>query len=129
MVTDPIADLLIRLQNASKVGHVAATMPYSRMRAAVAEVLSKEGYVGEVKQKPKSHQLEVELKYGASGRPVIGGAKRVSKPSRRMYAGVHDIRPVKRGHGLVVLSTPAGILTGKEAKQKKVGGEVLFEIW
>src|SRR5205085_2758369 len=129
MVTDPIGDLLIRLQNASKVGHVTASMPYSRMRAAVAEVLSKEGYVGEVKEKPKSHQLEVELKYGANGKSVIAGAKRVSKPSRRMYAGSREIRAVKRGYGLVVLSTPEGILSGKEAKQKKVGGEVLFEIW
>lgn len=130
MVTDPIGDLLIRLQNASRVQHTHASMPYSALKAAVAEVLARAGYVGEVKEKGKtSRQLEVELKYAAGGRPAIAGAKRISKPSRRMYLGVHEIRPVKRGHGLLVLSTPQGILSGKEARQKKVGGEALFEIW
>jgi small subunit ribosomal protein S8 len=130
MTTDPIGDLLVRLKNASQVRQVSATMPYSRMKAAVAEVLARNGYVGEVKEKGKtSRQLEVTLKYADTGRPAISGAKRVSKPSRRMYVGVHDIHPVKRGYGLVVLSTPQGVLSGKEAREKKVGGEILFEIW
>ena len=130
MTTDPIGDLLIRLQNASRVQHTHASMPYSRMKAAVANVLSREGYVGEVKEKGKvSRQLNIELKYNDNSRPVISGAKRISKPSRRMYLGSRDIRPVKRGYGLLVLSTPQGILSGREAREKKVGGEVLFEIW
>lgn len=130
MITDPIGDLLIRLQNASRVGKVSATMPYSQMKAAVAKVLARNGYVGDIKEKGKtSRQLEIELKYGASNRPAIAGSKRISKPSRRMYVGSREIRPVKRGHGLLVLSTPEGVLSGREAREKKVGGEVLFEIW
>ena len=130
MITDPIGDMLIRLSNASRVGHTHVAMPYSALKAAVASVLSREGYVGEVKEKGKAtRQLEVELRYREGGRPVISGSKRVSKPSRRMYVGVHDIHPVKRGHGLLVLSTPQGVLSGKEAREKKVGGEALFEIW
>lgn len=126
MVTDPIADLLVRLQNASRVGHDAVSLPYSAMKHNIAKILFKEGYVGEVDK--KGHELVVGLKY-AAGRPAILGAKRISKPSRRMYLGVRDVKPVKRGHGLLVLSTPAGILTGKEAKAQRVGGEALFEIW
>lgn len=130
MITDPIGDLLIRLRNASSVGHERVAMPYSALKAAVADVLVREGYVSDVREKGKSvRELELTLKYNDNGRPVISGSKRISKPSRRMYAGVHDIHPVKRGHGLLVLSTPAGILSGKEAREKKVGGELLFEIW
>lgn len=126
MVTDPIADLLIRLQNASRVGHSAVVMPYSQMKHAIAKILNKEGYVGTVEK--KAHNLSIELRY-EGGKPAIIGSKRISKPSRRMYLGVRDVRPVKRGHGLLVLSTPAGILTGKDAQAARVGGEALFEIW
>lgn len=126
MVTDPIADLLVRLKNASVVGHASVSLPYSRMKHSVAQVLSKEGYVGDVKK--SGHALTIELSY-KTGRPAITGAKRISKPSRRMYLGVRDVKPVKRGLGLVMLSTPKGIMTGKEAKSARVGGEVLFEIW
>ncbi len=128
MVTDSIADLLVRLQNASRVGKTRVTLPSSRMKLAIAEVLEKEGYVGEVEKPKKNHTLSLTLAY-KNNRPVISGFKRISKPSRRMYLGVRDIRPVKRGHGLVVLSTPGGVMTGKDARQKRLGGEVLFEIW
>lgn len=129
MVNDPIADFLVRLQNASRVGHERVTLPFSKAKYALAELLSKEGYVGDVEHKKDSHALVVELKYASGGLPAIAGTKRVSKPSRRLYMGVRDIRPVKRGHGLLVLSTPAGVLTDKEARRKRVGGEALFEIW
>ena len=102
-------------------------MPFSRMKESIAKILEKEGYVKNV-DTTKTGALSVSLLY-KGGRPVITGAKRISKPSRRMYMGVHDIKPVKRGHGLLVLSTPAGILTGKAARESKVGGEALFEIW
>jgi len=127
MVTDPIADFLIRLQNASKVNKESVTLPYSRMKHSIAQILHKEGYVGSVDNN-KSVSLSVALLY-KGGKPVIGGARRISKPSRRMYMSIHDIRPVKRGHGLLVLSTPAGVLTGRDAREKRVGGEALFEIW
>ncbi len=127
MVTDPISDLLIRLQNASRVGKTHITVPFSKMKHAVAEVLAKEGYVGMV-GKEKNHSMTIPLVY-KNGRPAIGGVKRISKPSRRMYMGVRDLKPIKQGHGLLVLSTPTGILTGKEARERRVGGEALFEIW
>lgn len=126
MVTDPISDLLVRLQNASRVEHDRVELPYSRIKHSIAKLLNKEGYVGEVSK--KGHELVIELRYDA-GRPAILGTKRISKPSRRMYFGVRDVKPIKRGHGLVVLSTPAGVLSGKEAQAQRVGGEVLFEIW
>jgi small subunit ribosomal protein S8 len=127
MVTDPISDLLVRLNNASKVGKEAITVPSSKMVRFVADVLAREGYVGAV-DKSKNNALDIALAY-KNGRPAINGVKRISKLSRRMYMGVHDIKPVKRGHGLLVLSTPAGVLSGKEAREKRVGGEALFEIW
>ena len=126
MVSDPISDLIVRLKNASAVGKESVALPYSGVKHAIAKVLEKEGYVADVSKKNSS--LVIKLVY-QGGRPAIGGAKRISKPSRRMYLSVRDIHPVKRGHGLLVLSTPAGILSGKEAKQKRAGGEVLFEIW
>ena len=132
MIADPISDFIIRLQNASRAGKTSVSLPASKMKAAVAEVLAREGYLSSV-EKPKKGAsagtpLVVTLAYKA-GKPVISGVKRISKPSRRMYSGVHDVRPVKRGFGLVLLSTPKGILTGKEALEARVGGEVLFEIW
>ncbi len=129
MVTDPIADYLIRLQNALRARKETVSIPSSKMTRALSEVLAREGYIGEVDdQSKKTRSLSIALTY-KNGRPAINGAKRISKPSRRLYMGVRDIKPVKRGHGLLVLSTPAGIVTGKEARQKRVGGEVLFEIW
>lgn len=126
MVTDSISDLLIRLQNASRVHKTGVLLPYSTMKHSIAKVLEKEGYVGGVEK--KNNELSVALLY-KDGQPVISGIKRISKPSRRMYMGVRDIHPVRRGHGLLVLSTPAGVVSGKDAHVKRVGGEVLFEIW
>jgi small subunit ribosomal protein S8 len=126
MMTDPISDMLIRLQNASRVGHTAVTLPYSAMKQSIAKVLEKEGYVADAKK--KDNTLTMSLLYKNS-RPVINGVKRISKPSRRMYVGVRDIHQVKRGAGLLVISTPEGVLAGKEARAKRVGGEPLFEIW
>ncbi len=128
MVTDPIADLLVRIQNASRVGHAHIMIPASKLKHAVATVLAREGYIAEVAKSKKTNSLQIDLAY-KENRPVMTGFKRISKPSRRMYAGTRDLKPVKRGHGLLVLSTPAGILTGKEAREKRVGGETLFEIW
>lgn len=128
MVGDPIADLLVRIKNASMARKERVSMPLSKMRQAVAEILAREGYVADIDAKKKVGALSLALVY-RQGRPAIEGFKRVSKPGRRMYLGVRDIKPVKRGHGTLVLSTPAGVMTGKEAREKRVGGEVLFEIW
>lgn len=126
MVNDPISDFLVRLQNASMVGHSSVTLPYSSLKNAVAKILEREGYLTSVAK--KNNSLVVGLSYN-DGRPTINGVKRISKPSRRMYMGVRDLRPVRGGMGLLVLSTPAGVVTGKEARQMRVGGEVMFEIW
>jgi len=128
MVTDPISDMLVRLQNASMVGKATVSMPRSKTKLAIADILSREGYIGEVDKKAKGSLFSVSLVY-KNNRPAVSGFKRISKPSRRMYLGVRDVKPVKRGFGLLVLSTPAGILTGKEAQVKRMGGEALFEIW
>ena len=104
-------------------------LPISRMKLSIAEILVREGYLAGIDPKSKkTNTLEVSLSY-KDGRPAISGVKRISKPSRRVYQGVRDLKPVKRGRGLLVLSTPAGILTGKDARAQNVGGEALFEIW
>lgn len=129
MVTDPISDFLVRLQNAAMVRKESISVPSSKMTRAISELLSREGYIGEVdKNAKKGRYFAVPLSY-KNGQPAITGVKRISKLSRRTYFGVRDIKPVKRGHGLLVLSTPAGVITGKEAREKRVGGEALFEIW
>ena len=126
MVNDPISDLLVRLQNASRVGKASVSVPFSKMKLAIADVLSKEGYVGLPDK--KNYALLIPLSY-KDGRPTITGVKRISKLSRRTYMGVRDVRPVRHGHGLLVLSTPKGVMTGAQARAQRVGGEALFEIW
>ena len=128
MVTDPIADLLVRIKNASTMKHERVNLPLSNMREAVARVLLSEGYLADVEPPQKQHSLSLLLAY-QGGKPAVNGFKRISKPSRRLYMGVNEIKPVKRGHGISVLSTPKGILSGKEARKQNVGGEILFEIW
>ena len=131
MITDPIADFLIQIQNAARAGKSEVVLPFSKMKLAVANVLKQEGYLSRVEKKGKdaTAMLGVELVFDENGTPNLQGTKRISKPSRRVYMGADDVQPVRYGHGLVILSTPEGILTGKQARKKGVGGEVLFEIW
>lgn len=128
MVTDPIGDFLVRLKNASKVRRDSVLVPASNMNTELAKLLKKEGYIADFEKRPKRNALEVMLVY-KEGVSAINDAKRISKPSRRMYMGVRDIKPVKRGRGILVLSTPKGLLTGRDATKERVGGEVLFELW
>lgn len=131
MNNDPVSDLIIRLTNAGAVRKASVSLPYSTFKHAIAEKLKDAGYVSAIEKKGKKVRktLEVVLKYDASGNHVISGVKRISKPGRRMYKRVLDIMPVRYGHGALVLSTPKGIMTDKEARKEKVGGEALFEIW
>jgi small subunit ribosomal protein S8 len=131
MVNDPIGDFIIRLTNAGAVKKTSVAVPYSGLKAAVAEKLVSAGYIAGAEKKGKKVKktLDIALKYTAEGTPRISGVKRVSKPGRRVYKGVLEINPVRYGHGSLILSTPKGILTDKEAKAAKVGGEALFEIW
>ncbi len=131
MTTDVIGDFINRLKNAGAIRKASVSVPYSAFKMAIAEKLQEAGYVLAVEKKGKKAKktLDVTLKYRASGAHAILGARRISKPGRRMYKSVHEINPVRYGHGALVLSTPRGVMTDKEAKKANVGGEVLFEIW
>lgn len=131
MVGDTIGDLIIRLKNAGMVGKSTISVPYSKLRQAVLNKLVDAGYIAAATEKGKEVQektLEVTLSY-ENGAHRINGVKRISKPGRRLYTKVTDLHPIKFGRGHMILSTPAGILTNEEAKEKKVGGEQLFIIW
>lgn len=130
MVGDTVGDFIIQLKNAGMVGKKEVRLPYSKLKHAIADVLKREGYVAEVSADGKAakKQLAVSLKYNGASHQ-IAGVKRISKPGRRMYAKASEIYPVKFGKGRIILSTPAGILTGEEARKQNVGGEQLFQIW
>lgn len=130
-VNDPIGDFIIRLKNAAMARHREVQVPYSRLKESVALTLKKSGYLVEVAdaRQDVGRTLSVTLAYGTGGSPAISGVKRISKPGRRLYAKAADIHPVKYGKGVLVLSTPKGILSDAEARKVKVGGETLFAIW
>lgn len=127
---DPIADMLSMIKNAGPVSRPLVTVSYSKLKHAILTQLLEAGYVASVvkKAKEKGECLEIGLMY-TDGQPKVSQVKRISKPSRRVYIGYKDLRPVKNGHGLTVLSTPKGIITSAKARKELVGGEVLFEIW
>ncbi len=130
MVTDPIADMIIQLKNAGLAKRPAATFPASELKLAIAEKLKQVGYLKAVTKRGKKvkKSIEAELIYKGT-EPKIINVKRMSRPSQRVYHRVHQIRSVRQGHGLAIYSTPLGILTDKEAREAKVGGEILFQIW
>jgi small subunit ribosomal protein S8 len=129
-MTDPITDMLNRIRNAQAVGKPEVLLPFSQLKNEVAQVLSQEGFVGEIKKvaKGKSKILKITLKYN-NGLPAVEGAKRVSKPGQRIYVGKDEIKKVRGGFGVSVISTPKGLMTGLAAKKAKLGGEVLLEVW
>lgn len=131
IVTDPIGDFINRLKNASAVSHREVVLPYSRLKQAVAEVLKGEGYLSAVEKSTegKLPVLKVALAYDSKGRARLRGARRISKPGRRLYKPARELFPVKYGTGSLILSTPKGIMTEKTARKENVGGETLFEIW
>ena len=130
-MTDPIADFLTRIRNASRAKHTRVDIPASRVKGEIAKIMLASGYVNDVKfvDDGKQGLLRIYLKYGRDALPVIEGMQRVSKPGRRVYAKKDEIPRVLGGYGVVVLSTSQGILTGNQAKEKGVGGEVLCQIW
>jgi small subunit ribosomal protein S8 len=130
-MTDPIADLLTRIRNGAHARKEQVDVPWSNVKARVVEVLTAEGYLKEhsVVEQDGHRVLRVWLKYDGQNHPVITGLKRVSRPSLRVYRGAREIPAVRRGLGISVLSTPAGILTDREARKQNVGGEVLCTVW
>jgi len=133
-VSDPIADMLTRIRNATLVGHSSVALPSSQIKVAIATILKDEGYVQdfEVTQDRVRASLRVWLKYSGERRsrvPAINGLQRVSKPGRRIYTSKDDIPWVRSGMGIAILSTPKGVITGQQARRLKVGGEVLCYVW
>ncbi len=135
-VIDPIADMLTRIRNAIAVGQSVVTMPSSNMKVAIARILKDEGYIEdyqvvEYEEQPR-YRLVIRLKYVGERRdrrPVITGLERVSKPGRRVYTSAKDIPWVRSGMGIVILTTPKGVLTGQQARRLGVGGEVICYVW
>ena len=125
-MSDPIADMLIRIRNAQLVGHAEVAMPASKLKASIAQVLKDEGYIEDfaMREKGSKRELAIALKYYA-GRPVIERLERVSKPGLRVYKGRDDIPRVMNGLGVAILSTSRGVMTDRKARADGVGGEVL----
>ena len=130
-MTDPIADMLTRLRNASSAQHESVSMPHSKLKAAIAEILVREGYIAasKVEDARVGKTLTLALKYGANHERAITGVKRVSKPGLRVYAKSTNLPRVRGGLGVAILSTSSGLLTDREAYNRGVGGEVLAYIW
>ncbi|NLN02909.1 MAG: 30S ribosomal protein S8 [Lentisphaerae bacterium] len=128
--SDPIADMLTRIRNAQNARLPDVTMPASRMKSEIARILQDEGFISAVTSgDPGRREMRLTLKYTEDGEPVIRGLRRDSRPGLRRYCGQRDIPRVLGGMGIAILSTSAGIMTGKEARRRKLGGEVLCSIW
>jgi len=131
MVTDPISDLLARLKNGAQRRHETVSVPASKLKRAVLEILKREGYIDGVEDdKQNGHpSFTVRLRYVGDGKPMITGLQRISKPGRRVYVDSTKIAKVRNGIGMSILSTSQGIMTDYESRKNKVGGEVLCSVW
>ena len=132
-MTDPIADMLTRISNASRARHQKVPVPWSRLKESIVKVLIAEGYLKD-QRKVKAAEgagddLVIQLKFDRENQPIIGGMKRVSTPGRRVYVGANSVTPIRKGLGINVLSTPKGILVDREAQRAKVGGELICSVW
>ncbi len=132
-MTDPIADMLTRIRNASRARHQKVAIPWSRVKENIINVLIEEGYIRESKKVKASQgagdELVIQLKFDRESRPVIVGIRRVSRPSRRVYVGGQAVTPIRKGLGVNILSTPKGIMADREAQRAKVGGELICSVW
>ena len=129
MFTDPIADMLTRIRNASQAQKTELVLPYSKFKANLAQVFLKEGFISGVNELTGDHKmLQINLKY-AAGESVIGGIKRVSRPGQRIYLPADKLPRTNSGFGITVVSTSRGLMTDKEARKAKVGGEVVCQVW
>ncbi|MCM3387706.1 MULTISPECIES: 30S ribosomal protein S8 [Bacillales] len=130
-MTDPIADMLTRIRNANMVRHEKLEVPASNLKKEIAEILKREGFVRDVEYVEDNKQgiIRIFLKYGKENERVITGLKRISKPGLRVYAKTDEVPRVLNGLGIALVSTSQGLLTDKEARAKKVGGEILAYIW
>ncbi len=131
MMTDPVGDMLARIRNAGGARHAQTTCPASKLKQAVAQVLSTEGFIGDIASDgdEKKPTLTIELRYQDNGKMMIEGMRRVSKPGRRVYVAADEVKQVRAGLGMSVLSTSKGMLCDRDARAAKVGGEVICEVW
>ena len=132
MQTDPIADFLTRVRNASAAKHQRVDVPVSKLKTEIARILKEEGYISTykmVEENKARKTLRIFLKYTPDRRSVISGLKRISRPGQRNYSAAQDIRPVVGGLGITILTTPKGLMTGRAARKANVGGEILCEVW
>lgn len=127
---DPTADLLNRIRNAQAVLKEQVSLPFSNLSHEIAKILEKQGFIKKVEKKGRTYKkvIEITLKYDDKI-PAISGLKRVSRSGQRIYKGFKDIKPVKSGYGMLIISTSKGLMTDKEARKQKLGGEVMCEIW
>ena len=130
-ISDPIADMLTRVRNAAKAKFNSVDVPGSMLKIELAKILKNEGYIRNFKflKDGKQGILRIYLKYGPGQSNVIYGIKRISKPSRRIYLKCKEIKPIYNGMGIAILSTSKGMMTDKKARQEKIGGEVLCQVW
>ncbi len=128
---DPITDLLNRLRNGMRAGHERVDIPASRVKESLVKVLAEEGYVSSYRRVEEKGRplLRVGLKYDADGEPIVNGLERVSRPGRRVYAPAKEIPEVLGGLGISIVSTSRGILTGRQAREARLGGEILCNVW
>ncbi len=130
MFTDPIADMLTRVRNAAAAHKAEVRIPYSRLKHSLAEILKAEGYIIDLRASEGTiKHLDIVLKYDTDGEAVINGIKRVSRPGQRIYASIDRIPRVNGGLGLSILSTSHGLMTDKEARKQKFGGEIICQVW
>jgi small subunit ribosomal protein S8 len=131
MMTDPIADMLTRIRNGAQARKESVAMPSSRLKVQIAELLKKEGFIRDYTVKPDGVRstLVIQLKYTPSGESLIQHIERVSKPGRRIYAPVEKLRPIRRGLGTAIVSTPQGLLPDRECRKRRIGGEVICIVW
>jgi len=131
MMTDPVADMLTRVRNAVRIDRAHVEMPTSRLKRALAQVLKEEGYVRDFEELPTRPQptLRVHLKYGVNGEKVIQNLRRESRPGRRVYRSVDELPRVMGGLGVAIVSTSRGVMSDRQARARKLGGEVLCTVW
>ena len=130
-INDPISDLLSRLRNAMRAGHERVDLPASRLKEELLKVMAEEGYIASYRRVEEKGRplLRIGLKYDPEGEPVMGGIERVSRPGRRVYAASKQIPEVLGGLGISIVSTSKGIRTGRQAREERLGGEILCNIW
>jgi len=129
-MTDPISDMLTRIRNAQAVLHKTVVIPFSKFKFSLAEILEKEGLIGEIStQGRKTNKvIKIELKYN-NNKPVISSIKRVSKQGQRIYIKKDELKPIRQGYGFVIISTSQGLMTNNEANKKGLGGELICEVY